>query len=64
MFGNVPPACVAAEFLGTLLFQFFGGAASANSHAHGDVLEKETRFALVACTPYFDWVCQSQSAAN
>lgn len=54
MFGNVPPACVAAEFLGTLLFQFFGGAASANSHAHGDVLEKEIQFALVACAPYFE----------
>jgi len=33
--GNVPPACVAAEFLGTLLFQFFGAACSANSMANG-----------------------------
>jgi len=32
MFGNVPPACVVAEFLSTLLFQFFGGACAANSH--------------------------------
>jgi len=35
LFGNVPPACVAAEFLGTLFFQFFGGACSSNSVANG-----------------------------
>lgn len=33
--GNVPPYCVAAEFIGTFLFQFIGGGCAANSISTG-----------------------------
>eukprot|EP00960_Hanusia_phi_P003395 99919-Hanusia_phi.AAC.1 len=34
---RVPPACVLAEFLGTLLFQFFGGACSSTAVSNGPI---------------------------
>ncbi|KAJ1473681.1 aquaporin-like protein [Baffinella frigidus] len=35
MLGNVPSYCVAAEFIGSFLFQFIGGGCAANSISTG-----------------------------